>query len=324
MRSFLDTAGELLQVECSLPWVMDLVAEGAGGELRQLHGVDGTVRVLVEKDRHAFDTRGWQLLTRGAWRQGHEVVIENACTAGFDLHLSHTPELAEFTFRWRPPKRERVATRLLRSRFHLLARAVLMQYPVLWWAGTRGRVPLHASACASASSTPLLTAPSGIGRTTLVLAELDKGGEATADNLTVGDGTSVWSLVEPVRVDGGEGRRMPHGRHEAPLRNRASSLVPDCLVVVERGRSEGASLTTCTAESAARALVTATYMAGELRRYWSFAATLAAGTGLGPSHPPINEVAATFADGLPCFAYALGRAPGAGLSELLDAAKVAA
>ena len=323
MGGLLDTAGERLHVECSLPWVMELVAEGAAGELRQVHGADGTLRVVVEADRHAFDTRGWQVLARGVWRRAHEIVIANACTAGFDLRLTHTPELAEFTFRWRPPRRERVASRLLRSRFHLLARAVLMQYPVLWWAGTRGRVPLHASAYGDGTSTPLLTAPSGVGRTTLVLAELEAGAQATADNLTVGDGTSVWSVVEPVRVEGGDGRRMPHGRQEAPLGQRASCLVPDCLVVLERGL-EQPSLATCSADAAVRALVTSTYMAGELRRYWSFAATLAAGTGLGPPHPPITEVATTFAGKLPCFSYALGRAPGAGLSALLDAAKVAA
>jgi hypothetical protein len=324
MDGFLDTAGERLQIACAIPWVTELIAEGAGGELRQARGAERTLRVFVEREGRPFETGGWQLLTRGAWRSGHEVVIENVGTTGFDLHLSCTPELAEFTFRWRPPSRDRIAALLLRSRFHLLARAVLMQYPVMWWAGIHGRAPLHASAFAAASSTPLLTAPGGIGRTTLVLAELDAGGRATADNLTVGDGRSVWSLVEPVRSEGGEGRRMPHGRNEGPLRDRAASLVPDCLVVLKRGRLEHSSLSTCSAETAARSLITSTYMAGELRRYWPLAATLAAATGLGPPHAPITDVAWTFAGTLPCFSYALGSVPGARLSELLDAAKVAA
>jgi hypothetical protein len=324
MRGFLDTAGERLQIECSLPWVMELIAEGAGGELRRTESAYGSLRVCVEAERHPFETRGWELLARGAWRRMHEVVIENVCTAGFDLHLSYTAELAEFTYRWRPPARERAAARILRSRFHLLARAVLMQYPVLWWAGTRGRAPLHASACVAAGSTPLLTAASGIGRSTLVLAELDSGGSATADNLAVGDGTAVWGLVEPVRVEGGKGRRMPHGRHEGPLQHRAESLVPDCLVVLERRSVDQSSLSTCSTETATRSLVTSTYMAGELRRYWPFAATLAAATGVGPPHPPIMEIASEFASRLSCFSLVLGQAPGARLSELLDATKVAA
>ena len=66
---------------------------------------------------------------------------------GFDLRLRCGPEGVELTYRWRPPARDRAAAWALRSRFHLLARAVLMQYPALWWAGTRGRAPLHASAC---------------------------------------------------------------------------------------------------------------------------------------------------------------------------------
>ena len=36
-------------------------------------------------------------------------------------------------------------------------------------------------------------------------------------------------------------------------------------------------------------------MAGELRRYWSFAATLSAGTGVGNPHPPVMDVASAFA-----------------------------
>src|SRR6185295_17819135 len=158
MNAFLDTAGERLAIECSLPWVMELIAEGAAGELRESEAA-------------------------GAWLREGELVIENACTAGFDLHLRHTAERAVFTYRWRPPARDRAAARILRSRFHLLARAILTQYPALWWAGTRGRAPLHASACVVGGATPLVTASSGIGRSTLVLGELRAGGRATGDNL---------------------------------------------------------------------------------------------------------------------------------------------
>ena len=323
MTSVLHTAGEQVEIDSSLSWVNDLIAEGAVGELHEAD-VSATMRVRVESSREAFDTHRWELLTRGAWRRDGEVVVENACTAGFDLHVRCSPAHVAFTYRWRPPARDRAAARLLRSRFHLLARAILVQYPVFWWAGTRGRAPLHASAFTVGTATPMITAPSGVGRSTLILRELARGGSATGDNLAVGDGTTVWGLVEPLRVEGGGGRRMPHGRNEEPVLDRPESLNPDSLVVLARAKSEAEALTRCSADVAARALVTSTYMAGELRRYWAFAATLAAGTGIGPAHPPVTEVARLFGEALPCFSLALGRGGGSHLSELLDAVEVAA
>jgi hypothetical protein len=199
-----------------------------------------------------------------------------------------------------------------------------MQYPALWAAGTRGCVPLHASACLAAGARPLVAAAGGVGRSTVILNEARYGVLATSDNLGVGDGTTVWGMVEPVRVEGAGGRRMPHGRHEAPLQDRAEWLAPDCLVVLRRGRHDDSALSTCSADVAARSLVTSTYMAGELRRYWSFAATLSAATGVGPAHPPVTEVAAAFASRLPCFSLALGRTSPTRLSDLLEAMEVAA
>jgi hypothetical protein len=185
--------------------------------------------------------------------------------------------------------------------------------------GGRGR-----AACLTETSTALVTASSGVGRSTLLLAEIAAGGRATADNLSVADGITVWGLVEPMRVDGGSGRRMPHGRHEQPLDDRADALNPDCIVVLERGDQDQASLTACSVDAARRALVTSTYMAGELRRYWQFAAMLTAGTGLGPAHPPIAEVASTLAARLPGFVMTLGHDRTARLSQLLDAAAMPA
>jgi hypothetical protein len=318
------TAGECLELSSSLDWVSDLLAEGVGPELRDGGASEASVRLCVEADGQAFATTGWELLARGAWRRDGEVVLENVCTAGFDLHLARRGDAFEFTYRWRPPARDRAAARVLRSRFHLLARAALVQYPALWSAGTHGRAPLHASACGSAGTTALLTAQSGVGRSTLVLAETQAGAATTGDNLAVGDGTTLWGMVEPARVQGGSGRRMPHGRHEISLPNRTASLEPDSLVVLRRGAGDAPSLARCEPEDAARALVTSTYMAGELRRYWAFAAALAAGTDVGPPHPPVEQVAGTFADSLPCFTLALGRASGACLGQLLETAELAA
>jgi len=170
----------------------------------------------------------------------------------------------------------------------------------------------------------MLTAPSGIGRSTVVLGEIAAGGRVTGDNLSAGDGKALWGLVEPLRVEGGNGRRMPHGRNEMPMPNRLSSVVPDALVVLARGDSERASLVRCDSDAARRSLVTSTYMAGELRRYWQFAATLSAATGVGPAHPSVADVALTFAQSLPCFSLTLGHTPGASLTELLSTVEVAA
>jgi hypothetical protein len=170
----------------------------------------------------------------------------------------------------------------------------------------------------------MLSAPSGVGRSTVVLREVATGAPTTGDNLAVGDGATLWGLVEPLRVEGGGGRRMPHGRREAPLPNRVGSLVPDSIVVLARGDDDRAQLRPCDVAVAERCLVTNTYMAGELRRYWSFAATLSAATEAGPAHPPVAEVAARFAARLPCFLLKLGRRDDVALGELLANLEVAA
>jgi hypothetical protein len=306
MMGVIDTVGERLQIDCELAWVDELLSEGAAGALQGGTLPGASVNIRIEAERKAFDVRRWPLLARGAWARDGEVVVENVIASGFDVHVQCLGERTEQTFRWRPPRRERAATFLLRSRFHLLARAALIQYPALWWAGSRGRVPLHASVCTSGDATPLVVSPSGVGRSTLIAAEIGAGGTATGDNLAVTDGTTVWGLAEPVRMSGLGGRRMPHGRGEAPLSARAESLVPDAVVVLSRGDAKRARLSHCTSEVAARSLVGSTYMAGELRRYWAYAATLAAASGVGTAHPPIAEVAESLAAALTCYSLTLG------------------
>lgn len=321
MHGFLDTAGERVEIVSELPWVTRLMEEGAGGELRRSGPSRATIGVRVDADHHPFDLEGWEPLTRGAWTRSGEVVVEDPCTAGFDLHLRCDGGRADFTFRWRPPARSRAAGRVLRSRFHLLARAVLIQFPALWWAGTRGRAPLHASVCTAGAATPMLAGPGGVGKSTLVAAELAAGGRAIGDNLCVGDGRAAWGLVEPLRIEGGPGRRMPHGRREAAMPGRVLRQEPDRILVIRRGGGNDPTVRSCEWEVAARSLVAGTYMAGELRRYWAFASTLAAGTGAGPAHPPVAEVAARFARRLPCFEVVLAGTPGGMLTDLLEPAK---
>jgi hypothetical protein len=317
MRAGLDTAGVRLDVRCDLDWAARLIAEGAAGELRD-PDPHAAATVHVEADRRPFDTRGWRLLTRGAWEHDGALVLSDVCTTGFDLRVTVAAGRPAFAYRWRPSARSRVAARALRSRFHLLARAALIQYPALWWAGAVGRAPLHASAVETEAGVLLVAAPSGVGRSTLLVRELGRGGRTTGDNVAVSDGETVWGLVEPVRVDGGGGRRMPHGRREMPLTGRAVSLRPAAVVVLERGDPDRSALVPCAPEAAARALVTSTYMAGELRRFWALAAELAAGTGRGPAHPPVADVAAGLTAALPCWTLRLGR-DGARLGELLAA-----
>jgi hypothetical protein len=318
------TAGECLAFSSELGWVSELIVEGAGSGLGAGAG-GASVSVHVEATSNPFDTAGWELVARGMRRRGPEAVFENVCTAGFDLHLRVSDDRPVFTYRWRPPTRDRVASRVLRSRFHLLARAALLQYPALWWSGLRDRAPLHASACAAGGSIALVTAQSGVGRSTLVAAAAVAGAASTGDNIAVGDGTALWGLTEPARVKTtGPGRKMPHGRHEILLPNRVPELEPDCVVVLVRGAGEQPLLRACSTEAAADALVSSTYMAGELRRYWGLAAALSTATGTGRPHPPVVQVATAFAERLPCFTLELGATPGASLGDLLEPALVAA
>jgi hypothetical protein len=59
-------------------------------------------------------------------------------------------------------------------------------------------------------------------------------------------------------------------------------------------------------DEAARTVVAGTYAAGELRRYWAFAATLALATGRGDAHPRIGETARAIAARLPCVRVRVG------------------
>lgn len=94
--------------------------------------------------------------------------------------------------------------------------------------------------------------------------------------------------------------------------------MPDLIVVLRRGMRDQPEVRRCDAAAATRWLVAGTYMAGELRRFWSFAATLSAGTGVGNPHPPVMDVASAFAARLPSVELVLGKQTGTSLSELLQ------
>jgi hypothetical protein len=317
MHAALETAGEIVDITSEPAWVSRILDEGSDGAL-QTPDVNSTVTVRIESERGAFPLAGLMVLTRGAWAGGGVLVMEDACGTGFDLRVTVATDRPVFIFRWRPSPRRRLERAALPSRFQLLARALLVQYPVLWWSSVRGRAPLHAIACTAGAAVPLLAGPGGVGKSTLLEAEMAAGASAASDNLSVSDGHTVWGLVEPMRIEGAQGRPMTHGRSERALEGRVAHLRPDRIVVVSRGAADSASLDLCDPATAARSLVTGTYMAGELRRFWPFAATLAAGTGCGPSHPPVLETARGLVARLPCYELRLPRRPGTRLTHILN------
>lgn len=328
MHGILQTGGERVEVVCRSGWLAEVLLEGTAGELIQATPGPVDIRVTVEDSSAVFDTSGWEPLTRGAWRRRGQVVVQDACSSGLDLLVSTTDNALDVQARWHPSPSVRGATVLLRSRARLLLRQVLLQYPALWWAGRRGCAPLHASVCTLNNvhtATALIAGPGGVGKSTLVQAELAAGGRSTCDNLCASDGNTAWGLVEPLRIEidrrvasGPVGRRMPHGRRETLWPSRVADLTPDLLVVLRRGTGNSPTARRIDPDEAARVLVTGTYMAGELRRYWQFAATLALGTGMGRAHPAVEEVARALAAQLPCWEVVLGKARGGGLTGMLD------
>jgi hypothetical protein len=316
-RFLINTAGQAVALETTLNWAGDIIAESHAGFVKEDTTVQPEVHVAIQDSRAAFDTSGWAPLARGAWVNGGSIVVRDICTSGFDMHACITPDGPEFTFRWRPPTRTRALAYALRSRWHLLVRSALLQYPALWWAGVNGGVLMHAAVCTTGPETPLMAGAAGVGKTTALVEELQRGERAVSDNICVLNGDTAWGLVEPIRIEGGEGRKMPHGRREVPLENRAASLTPTCVVILKRASGRSAARP-CSPDTAARNLVAGTYMAGELRRYWNYSATLALGTGVGPTHPPIAALAASLTTRLPCYEVSLARADKTSLGELIE------
>jgi hypothetical protein len=312
------TAGETLRLTSEAAWVSRLAEECVGSGVAATEP-EPTVDVKVGPRRRPFDIDGWRPLSRGAFTDGESLVLTDASDSGFQLRLRFRPsgQRLAFDFRHAPSLRTRLAGSVLRARAVLLARAALLHYPAMWSAGVRGRVPLHAPVCTAGDATPMLLGPGGSGKTTLIARELADGGSAISDNLSVSDGRAAWGVVEPLRVPSGRGRSMPHGRGEVTMADPPPMLEPDLLVLLRRGTAGRASTRDVLPSEAARALIAGTYMAGELRRYWTFAATLAHGSGLGPAHPAVERVAEGLAERLPCVEITLPATPGVRLADLV-------
>jgi hypothetical protein len=332
------TAGERVAVDSEIPRLMELLMAATGGELCEAAADDATVRLKVEAQRQPFQHDGWMLVARGVWAAPPRTLLLDACSSGFDLLVEPRGPTLHVSARYRPAPRTRAANTALGERFRLLAGQTLLHYPALWWASLRGRVPLHVSVTRGAGGVTMLAGPAGVGKSTLLAAGLPRGEIATADNVCACDAYRAYGLVEPLRVDtlardtanvagaAGPGgpARAPHGRREYRLPGRAAWLDPQRLVVLRRGAA-GAdlSLTPVSSAQAAHELVAGTYMAGELRRFWQFAATLALATGLGPAHPDVSGVASALADRLPCLELRLGDRPAVPIDDLLALAGAA-
>jgi hypothetical protein len=301
----LATAGELVAISSALPWMDEIVEDGCDGQLAAPSSAKGLPSVVldIEASRREFPLGGLDHLARGVYRSSSLIVLSDAGSSGLDLAIEWNGDVLHVTARWRPTSRERLVSVALPVRNRLLLREMLLQYPALWRAGVRGRAPLHASVCrrhpAVDGTVTLIAGPSGVGKSTFVQRDLRFGGDATCDNLCVCDGTTAWGVVEPLRVPSSQsGRRTTHGRHEVSLDRRAPHLNPTLIVLLRRLNTHEAARPV-NREAAVRTLVAGTFMAGELRRFWGFAATLALATGDGPVQPAVAEVARRLVERLP-------------------------
>lgn len=324
------TAGERVAVDSEIPRLTELLTAATGGELSEAAPDGATVRLKVETQRRPFEHDGWMFMARGVWAAPPRTLLLDACSSGFDLLVEPRGPTLHVTARYRPAARTRTANAALGARFRLLAGQTLLHYPALWWASLRGRVPLHVSVTRGAGGVTMLAGPGGVGKSTLLAAGLPRGEIATADNVCACDAHRAYGLVEPLRVDtpGVAGTRgaaaAPHGRREYRMPSRADWLDPQRLVVLRRGAARaGLTLTPVSPAQAAHVLVAGTYMAGELRRFWQFASTLALATGLGPAHPDVSGVASALAGRLPCLELRLGNRPLVPIDDLLALAGVA-
>jgi hypothetical protein len=319
-RTLLHTAGQRVAVEGAAT-AIDSILASTGGAERDCDDLPNLV-VSVEQSKQRFSTSGCEPITRGVWATDRrEAILESAGGSGYSQLWSIDEDGLRVVSRWTPSAKEAAAARLLPARHHALTGQVLVHYPALWLAMQQGFAPLLVSVVEIDGIAVLLAGPGGVGKSSLVARELAGGSRATCDNLAACDGTIAYGLAEPIRLPAelgdATGRKTFHGRREHGWEKRMRSLRPELIVVVRRGLQPSPRLRPITETQAVRAIVSGTYAAGELRRFWSTAAVLAMATGCGPAHPPIEEVAATFAARMPCLELQLSREPGAGLAEIL-------
>ena len=225
--------------------------------------------------------------------------LENACTAGFDLHLRvrrrpgrvHVPLASA---RARPCSRTGLAIAVPPAR----ASDADAVPGALVGRDARSSAAARLRLAASGASTPLVTAPSGIGRSTLILAELAARRPRDRRQPRRRRRADVWGLVEPLRV---EGRRRAADAARPPRERRCRAALAALDARTRRRRSseaagESPSLEPCSPELATRA---------RSSRAPTWPASCA-GTGrsrrrsppaprVGPAHPPTETSRRAFA-----------------------------
>ena len=157
MSERMRTAGVVVDVDADTEYWLEVVREAWGGTEPSAADsrsprVDGDaapaadVRVTLTRTGATEPGPRHRPLTRGAWSDGREVILLDACASGLDLTIHPTDSGLDVVVRPRPGWRHRALGALAPDRRVLLHRAVLVQYPAMWWAGVMGRVPLHVSA----------------------------------------------------------------------------------------------------------------------------------------------------------------------------------
>lgn len=332
--------GLSVEIEASSPRWSRLAERALGGPIGAAHDDVGATAadlvITVEDSRRPFPVGGLAPVTRGAWAGAGVVVLEDACGSGVDLHLNVQPPLLVVTARPRPVLRHRLLQAAAPARTELLHRAAVLQYPALWWAGRTGAVPLHVSAARVGELGVALAGAGGVGKSTLLSTLLPAQGRPVSDNVCSWDGRTLWALPEPRRVTpdtpepgqpasrtSGRPRRsrMPHGREERDWTARQPGVEPSLVLVITRGTGSRPTVARESEQQCARVLAGGTYAAGELGRYWAFAATVALATGIGPAQPPVTEAAARLSAAMPCVRVELaGRPTPVSLVELVERA----
>jgi len=315
------TAGITLAVDAPPGRWHQRAAEACAGQF--IHGTSPDVHVRIEVGAGRFALDGLDPLTRGAWAGGECVVITDACASGVDLRFTTSADCLQVEARPRPRPSQRGLGLLAPARTQLLWRAAMLQYPAMWWAGVRGGVPMHVSALIVDGEGVVLAGPGGVGKSTLLADAMSAGAQAVSDNLCVCFGSTLYGVLEPRRTAGGAGRRMPHGRRESRWSARREHVVAERVLVLRRGSESEVDMVPIRGGEAARVIAAGTYAAGELRRYWAFASTLALGTGLGPAHPPVVGSAADLVRAIPCSEVQLPATPGTHLADLIPGSRAA-
>ncbi|MEO8106998.1 MAG: hypothetical protein ABI720_06725 [Actinomycetes bacterium] len=250
-------------------------------------------------------------------------LLTNTGSSGLDVawHPRSDRQVQSLTVQQNRPLRDRVLSWVAPQRSRALVAQSAILYPLLTAAHLQGDTPFHAGLIVVDGAAIVVIGASGVGKSTLADHEERAGSVVLSDNLI------VWSpsegmchgVQEPRRLAGSTGRRATGGRREQPPSNAAGgSAAPRAVVVLARSAAHGTpQARTASPNETAALLAAGTYTAGELRRLWSFLATVSLAAGR-PAHPQITSVANELCLSVPCWSLDLGNRPGPWLTENVE------